>query len=293
MKDINASRCLGFIPSSKGRANSVFKEPATVDFDSYKDELKGLYGQLCGDAELITIHRANPLCFSATEWGDCFPKSFPKVLFIGKANNGAYKPHKLDVDELFGTKISSSRCGSILSNGGGMKWIQDTWSKPNNSDWCPGHSPFFRVLRKIAVEICDKYGWPRSEWYKYFAYGNFSRCNIDSSRGPSLKVIGGREDLFTEILNVDLKYLMPDFVVCFTGSKKGKTRWFSDMFLRRLGAEKETAVQWKGDSRYCLVAYKVKETYFLVTEHPQGKPEELHAKTVCNVIGKIMSSKEA
>lgn len=272
--------------SSEGCSHSLVQGTSTVDFDSYKDELKCLYRQLCEEEKLIRIHEKNPLCFSATEWGDRFPMSNPKVLFIGKANNGAHKPDKLDVDKLF-----ESRDGAILSNGGGLKWIQDKWSIPNKLDRCPCHSPFFRVLCRIAIGMCEKWGWLKSEWFKHVAYGNFAKCNIDSSQGPSLRVIGGREKLFTDMLKVDLKYLAPDFVVCFTGSKRGKTLWFSDMFLRQFDAIKETTVHWNGDSRYCIAVYKVRNTYFLVTEHPQGKPEESHAKTVCSVIEKIMLSK--
>lgn len=252
-----------------------------MDYDTYKQSLISLYQKLCEDDELKRIHQKIPLCFSATEWGDCFLDSSPKVLFLGKANNGAIVPKQLDVRELFEGEEA------ILSNGGGLKWISDTWAmRRENSRWYPKHTPFFRVLRSIAEELCEQYGWEKAKWYQYVAYGNFGKCNIDESPSPSMRIFAGREALFAKMLEVDLEYLRPDFVVCFTGSGKS-TRWFSNMFLNRLGAIEGASVEWDGDKRYCLRVYRWKGRYFLVTEHPQRKPEPPHVKTVCRGIEEL------
>ena len=250
-----------------------------IDFDSYRESLKHLYEKLCVDDELIRIHTKTPLCFSATEWGDCFSDTNPRVLFLGKANNGAYRPKRLAVDELFdGNDL-------ILSNGGGMKWIDDTWDCPNKCGWYPGRSPFFRVLRKMSEELCDLYHW-KSSWYKYVAYGNFGKCNIDANPSPSMRIYSDRELLFAEMLNVDLKYLNPNFVICFTGSGDS-TFWFSKMFLGYLDAVETDCVQWIGDNRFCIRVYHARGRYFLVSEHPQGKPEDSHVETMLKIIEKL------
>ena len=67
------------------------------------------------------------------------------------------------------------------------------------------------------------------------------------------------------MLNVDLKYLNPNFVICFTGSGDS-TFWFSKMFLGYLDAVETDCVQWIGDNRFCIRVYHARGRYFLVAK---------------------------
>ena len=260
------------------------------DFDSYKKELMGLYQRLCEDEELVRLQMKAPLGFSATAWGDRFMESEPRILFLGKANNGAHTAQlqngncAIDLDELF-----TGSASILLGNGEWMDEYHDKWDRPNAFGWHPGRSPFFRVLRQVSEMLCARYGWCKENWHRYVAYGNFSKCNVDAAVSPCLRILNGREDLFTEILKVELRYLAPDFIVCFTGSGEGTTRWFSDLFLTRLGAVEAEVFPWCEGNRYCVRVFKWQNRYLLVTEHPQRKPEAVHAKAICRAIENLVS----
>ena len=43
---------------------------------------------------------------------------------------------------------------------------------------------------------------------------------------------------------------------------------------------------WDEDYGYSLSVYKIDEVYYIVSEHPQGKKEDLHAEAILSIFEK-------
>ena len=250
-----------------------------IKIAEYESALRKHFGELCADRELQKLNskRCTQLCFSATEWGGDFAETHNRIMFLGKANNGASVYDELNVEKLF------KKGSSVFSVEDGMHWIDRQWDTPNEyGGWRPGKSQFFRVMRSVAEAFYE-----HDEWYRHIAYGNFCKCNVNNNTSPDWRVYGGRTELLTRLLETDLKYLNPKFIVCFTGSgdvgAKHETLWFSKMFLDNLKqpARLVKTIPW---SQYQLLVYESGTRYFLVTEHPMGKSERSHVEAIVNAI---------
>ena len=79
--------------------------------------------------------------------------------------------------------------------------------------------------------------------------------------------------------------LSPKFVVMFTGKS-----WAID-FLMYLNDNKEPiSIKQLNWDRYQCNVYYINDTYFIVTEHPQGKKEAIHAECIINFIKGIIDN---
>ena len=45
-------------------------------------------------------------------------------------------------------------------------------------------------------------------------------------------------------------------------------------------------IKWDEDYGYSLSVYKIDEVYYIVSEHPQGKKEYLHAEAILSIFEK-------
>lgn len=266
--------------NGKSNMNLSFCSTATsIDVVAYEKALRAQFEVLCRDRVLQSLHKnaKTSLCFSATEWGSLFAETENRILFVGKANNGAFRPlqSQLRVEDLFGRN-------AIFNPSSGLTWNASNWNlteSGHGGDWRPSRSPFFRVLRGVAEGLYGK------EWDRRVAYGNFCKCNVEINSSPDARVYENCREIFANLFKIDLQYLNPKFVICFTGSgddnAKRQTLWFSKKFLPFVGELPNANVRW-GD--YCVRVFEVAGRYYLISEHPQGKPETLHVETLLKVI---------
>jgi hypothetical protein len=65
--------------------------------------------------------------------------------------------------------------------------------------------------------------------------------------------------------------------------------WAKDFILYINGEEMPQPLEtkkWSDDYRYSLSVYKIDEVYYIVSEHPQGKKEYLHAEAILSIFEK-------
>lgn len=98
---------------------------------------------------------------------------------------------------------------------------------------------------------------------------------------------------FTELLKAELKplyknlkkeieILSPKYVIMLVGQN-----WAKD-FMRYLNDNQEThrieTIRW---GNYEVIVYTIKGTIYLISEHPMGKPEQIHIEVLNSLISNL------
>lgn len=138
-------------------------------------------------------------------------------------------------------------------------------------------SAFFRVAENVFSEY---YG---DDWLDNVAYSNLYKV-ARVYKNPTNTECGKQWKYVTRIFKKEIETLSPKFVVIFAG------KCWADAFIWYINDEimpkpLETII-WDEDYGYSLAVYKVGEVYYLISEHPQGKKEDLHAEAVLSVFEK-------
>lgn len=219
-----------------------------------KEALKPLYEIMLKDERISALSKRNYCCM-APSVGEKYPKMPNEgIVFYGRANNG----WTTGVDDSFDTIYD-----------GGAEGL---------TDYIKGNiSPFLRTAGKA---FSNYYG---EEWYEHVAYSNLYKVAPPSSN-PTDTVCRKQWEYVTEIFKKEIKTLSPKFVVMFAG------KCWADDFVRYVNGEKmleplET-IEWDENYGYEINIYKIEEVYYLITEHPQGKKETLHAQAIIDTIEK-------
>lgn len=219
-----------------------------------KEALRSLYEAMLKDNGISVLKEENYCCM-APSVGEKYPKMPNEgIVFYGRANNG----WTTGVDDSFDTIYDD-----------GAEGLTD-YIKGNSS-------PFFRTAGKA---FSNYYG---EEWYEHVAYSNLYKV-APHSGNPTNTVCGTQWEYITEIFKKEIKTLSPKFVVMFAG------KCWADDFVWYVNGEKmpeplET-IEWDKNYGYEINIYKIEEVYYLITEHPQGKNETLHAQAIIEIIEK-------
>ena len=104
------------------------------------------------------------------------------------------------------------------------------------------------------------------------------------SGNPTDTICGTQWEYVTEIFKKEIKTLSPKFVVMFAG------KCWADDFVWYVNGKKKPepleTIEWDENYGYEINIYKIEEVYYLITEHPQGKNETLHAQAIIDTIEK-------
>lgn len=193
--------------------------------------------------------------------GDKFSKAENNgIIYYGRATNGWQSSVKSDFDEIYDKGFINEK-----GENGYFEYIFEN------------KSAFLRVAGKVFNEY---YG---DDWYNHVTYSNL--CKVAPHSGnPNNSVYEAQNKYVTKIFKEEIKTLSPKFVVLFVGKS-----WAKD-FLRYINDDKEPqpleTIEWDKDYEYSLSVYKIGEVYYLVSEHPQGKKENLHAEAILSVFEK-------
>lgn len=219
-----------------------------------KEALKPLYETMLKDERISALSKRNYCCM-APYVGSKFPTTANDgIILYGRANNG----WNTGVDDSFDTIYDD-----------GAEGLTD-YIKGNSS-------PFLRTAGKA---FSNYYG---EEWFEHVAYSNLYKV-APPSGNPTDTVCRKQWEYVTEIFKKEIKTLSPKFVVMFAG------KCWADNFVRYVNGEKmpeplET-IEWDENYGYEINIYKIEEVYYLITEHPQGKKETLHAQAIIDTIEK-------
>lgn len=186
-------------------------------------------------------------------------------MVIGRACNG-YITSSLNIHTLFGTSEEA-----IVKRKDQMKWVEDCAG--NKDGYNTNKSAFWRVTKRIAQKF-----YP-NDWYSYIAWSNV--CKIAPWKGgnPNNALYYAQLESCKKIFEEEVRQLSPKFVIMFTGKD-----WAKDFFLYlNKGKELKSIKELDWDKYKCHV-YDINGTLFILTEHPQGKKEKVHAESIINFI---------
>lgn len=228
--------------------------------EKLKEALRPIYDKMLKDTSINgwreTIdgeERAYP-CMAPVV-GNNYPKE-PRTgfMFYGRANNGWEEGVNDTFDTIYNAQLD-----------GLYEYIEDN------------KSAFFRVAGRVFSEC---YG---DDWLSHVVYSNLYKVSRHE-KNPTDPECDAQRKYVTEIFKKEIETLLPKFVVLFAG-----TNW-ADEFICYINGEEmpqplETII-WDEDYGYSLSVYKIDEVYYIVSEHPQGKKEYLHAEAILSIFEK-------
>lgn len=228
--------------------------------EKLKEALRPIYDKMLKDTSINgwreTIdgeERAYP-CMAPVV-GNNYPKE-PRTgfMFYGRANNGWEEGVNDTFDTIYNAQLD-----------GLYEYIERN------------KSAFFRVAGRVFSEC---YG---DDWLSHVVYSNLYKVSRHE-KNPTDPECNAQRKYVTEIFKKEIETLLPKFVVLFAG-----TNW-ADEFICYINGEEmpqplETII-WDEDYGYSLSVYKIDEVYYIVSEHPQGKKEYLHAEAILSIFEK-------
>lgn len=229
--------------------------------EKLKEALRPIYDKMLKDtsinewSEIIDGEKCAYPCMAPVV-GNNYPKE-PRTgfMFYGRANNG----WEVGVDDTFDTIYNAQLDGLY-------KYINED----NNS-------AFFRVAGRVFSEY---YG---DDWLNHVVYSNLYKVSRPT-KNPTDPECRVQLEYVKEIFEKEVETMSPKFVVLLTGEN-----WAKDFILYINGEEMPQPLEtkkWSDDYRYSLSVYKIDEVYYIVSEHPQGKKEDLHAEAILSIFEK-------
>lgn len=222
--------------------------------NTLKEALRPLYEPMLKD-ERISVLSEQDYCCMAPFVGNKFPKT-PNdgIIFYGRANNG----WKTGVNNNFDEIYDDGPTGVIEHF---------------------GSSPFFRTAGKAFSNF---YG---EDWYKHVTYSNIYKI-APSASNPGTRVCNYQWEYVANIFMKEIEILSPKIVVLFTNED-----WGWKFLFHANGNNNPQLLLSKTWSNYSIDIYKIGNVYYLLTEHPQCKPEEVHADAIINIIQEVKEGK--
>lgn len=228
-----------------------------------RESLRPLYVQLIKDIERC-YQEDDLVCFAA-QWGKFFPEETNDgVLFVGRATNG-WTCLTPDVDVLFGETNNA-----IFNLPNQMEWVdmQDRSKIGYNSR----QSAFWRVIRKVSRHL-----YPEPE-LSHVAWSNVCKIAPDGAN-PNDELYYAQLNTCQRILKAEIDSLAPKFVIFLTG-----LAWCKDFLYYLIPDRNQRPLCSEAWGNYDVKAFEHGGIYYLVSEHPQSKPEDEHAQAIIRLI---------
>lgn len=229
--------------------------------------LKKIYSEL-----LAEITESNQISYDTVKF--CFQRGtlYPThtdnlgLLVVGRACNG-WTAYSDDVDDLFGEGDSSMFSTEPFS----------FLKEENNSHYNSKQSAFWRVIKSITATFHGK-----ERWSDYIAWTNLYK--VSPEEGNPNRTLGGLQyKKCVEILQHEVEMLSPGIIIFFTGDDSKD--WLTEDFIRAAcGGIVPSFRQKKWDKYRLLYSQSINGRTIIITEHPQGKKENLHIEAIISCI---------
>ena len=92
------------------------------------------------------------------------------------------------------------------------------------------------------------------------------------------------ENSSQKIFESEIRLFSPKVVVMFTSNS-----WAADLLKYMNNNQEPICIEQLNWDKYKCDVYRINETYFVVSEHPQGKKEEIHAESIISFIKSIQN----
>lgn len=228
--------------------------------------LKPLYADLLQSVCHFNQYDLVPFCI---QWGKYFPKNDNSgIIFYGRATNG-WVTFERDVDRLFDL---GNDC-RIFARDDQMQWVDDCAGA--KQDYNSNKSPFWRVIRATASKLYTK------NEIQHIAWSNVCKIAINDAN-PSDSLYYAQLFCAQKIMKKEIEIFSPKHVVLLTGEG-----WAKDFLFFLNGNQTIKAVEnytWGTTKRFAVKVYKIGDTYFYLSEHPQRKNELTHVEALVKAI---------
>lgn len=215
---------------------------------------------------LLDGNKSLDTCTFAPQWGKNFPfKEKNGILFIGKAVNGWIK-NEQDVNKLFDLENDNR----IFARKDQMEWVNE--SAGNTKGYNTNKSAFWRVIRAVS----EKY-YPQ-DWQSNVAWSNLYKIAPWKGGNPTSKQIKNQFELCAELLKSEIEIFSPEYVVMLTSDWE---KSFLEYLNNQNKFENVQHVEW---DKYSTRLVEINGTKFILSVHPQGKPEILHKEAILKLM---------
>lgn len=226
--------------------------------------LKPLYSELM-EAVRPFQNDERGLCPFALQWGKEFPKDEHEgILFVGRATNG-WVSFSDDVDVLFGEDDEA-----IFNRKDQMMWVHNL--SGSSHGYNTRRSAFWRVIRGVSSAY-----YPHPE-LAHVAWSNVTKVAPDGAN-PGNALYYAQLDACKRILAKEIEILSPRYVVFLTGHG-----WAIDFLKGLNGDSAPTRILKEPWDGFFARSFEIGGRTFILSEHPQGKPEESHIAAICTII---------
>lgn len=194
-----------------------------------------------------------------------FNGNHKKIMVVGKACNGWVEVGNEALFKADGT--------GIVNRPDQMEWVKKAWSRKKGK-YSTSHSAFWTFSRKVADSILGTKG---INCFDYIAWSNLYKVSPCQGGNPDQEDRNKQVVICTDIFKKELEILKPDFVFFFTS---GWEKTFVDNFK-----SEDSEVSKDKWSTYEIESFiseitQNHRTVFVCTQHPQGKPFNLHLEAI-------------
>ncbi len=230
-----------------------------------KDALKNLYSEL-----LIHIKEnkdnfpESNLCVFTPAKGVEYNND---LLFIGRAVNGWGNYIEKDKNEFFINKFNDV-CKSYDDEN--LNWIIEKWGA--SIGYNTKKSAFWRLIKTIS----DEFYKDDINSVNKVSWNNLYKISNDKGGNPSSSLMNIQFELCRKILKLEIETFNPKFTIFLTG-----LGWAGD-FIQQ---DDFTGLETDGLTFVEFIGLNKKDkNVFIVSKHPQGKPEKKHAEEIIKVM---------
>jgi len=227
--------------------------------EELRNNLKPLYAELIKSVSDIDYVKA----FFCMQWGKNFPfENNHGLLCVGRATNGwdSWTNNEVTVDNVF---------DCIFNKSDQMKWVEKL---EGNEEYNTNKSAFWRVIKQIAQH------YHPTNWTSFIAWSNI--CKVAPEKGnPNNTLYEAQIDVCHQILQTEINVLSPKVVLFLTGKN------WANSTLRYLNHSQSTkSIKKHSWGDYECKVYEIDNVIYLLSEHPQGKPEVEHVQCVIDLL---------
>ena len=150
--------------------------------------------------------------------------------------------------------------------------INKYWSTPSPNGYRCNRSPFWRVISCVANHFFPE------NWPEHIAWTNLYKVAPAKEGNPSGYVRATQLKTCDAILCKEIELLSPKYIVFLTGN------WAKDFSIYQTLQENGQNVLSKKWGKYIAKSWISCGRTYILSEHPQGKPEGAHISTLISLM---------
>lgn len=228
--------------------------------EELRESLRPLYAELIKSVSVFDYVKA----FFCMQWGKRFPfENKHGLLFVGRATNGwdSWTNDEITLDGVF---------DCIFNKSDQMQWVENL--EGNDNGYNTNKSAFWRVVKQITQH------YHPTNWSSFIAWSNI--CKVAPGEGnPSDSLYETQIEICQQILKAEINVLSPKVVIFLTGKN------WAGSTLRYLNHNESTkSIKKRSWGDFECKVFEIDGVFYLLSEHPQGKPEVEHVQCVIDLL---------